>query len=224
MREIDDMAIEAVADKEKLEEFVNNYKPFIIKCASKYSKKYISLGDDEYSIALNAFFDSIISYKKDRGAFIAFSELVIKRRLIDYFRTQGKYNSELTTEFIEDIEDEKANISEIKYEILEITEKLKEYNIDFIQLEGQSPKALKTRETCKDVIRNIIDSSILLEEVKRTKMLPLKILSKNLKVPRKNIERHRKYIIAAIEILSGEYPYLREYFRYVWEDDGRWRE
>ncbi len=221
MREIDDMAIDAAADKEKLEEFVNNYKPFIIKCASKYSKKYISLGDDEYSIALNAFYDSIISYKKDRGAFISFSELVIKRRLIDYFRTQGKYNSELTTEFIEDIEDEKANISEIKYEILEITEKLKEYNIDFIQLERQSPKALKTRETCKDVIRNIIDSSILLEEVKRTKMLPLKILSKNLKVPRKNIERHRKYIIAAIEILSGEYPYLKEYFRYVWEDDGR---
>lgn len=77
MREIDDMAIEAAADKEKLEEFVNNYKPFIIKCASKYSKKYISLGDDEYSIALNAFYDSIISYKKDRGAFISFSVFVL---------------------------------------------------------------------------------------------------------------------------------------------------
>lgn len=218
MREIDDMVIEAAKNKEKLEEFVNNYKPFIIKCASKYSKKYVSLADDEYSIALNAFYDSIISYKKDRGSFISFSELVIKRRLIDYFRTQGKYNNELSTEFIEEIEDEKANISEIRYEILEITEKLKDYNIEFFDLESQSPKAIKTKETCKDVIRQILDSPILLEEVKRSKMLPLKILSKNLKIPRKNIERHRKYIIAATEILSGEYPYLKEYFRYVRED------
>ena len=67
MREIDDMAIEAATDNEKLEEFVNNYKPFIIKCASKFSKKYISLADDEYSIALNAFYDSIINYNNDKN-------------------------------------------------------------------------------------------------------------------------------------------------------------
>ncbi len=53
---------------------------------------------------------------------------------------------------------------------------------------------------------------------KNTKLLPVKILEKNTKVPRKIIERHRKYIIAAIVILSGEYLELAEYLRYIREE------
>jgi RNA polymerase sigma factor len=44
------------------------------------------------------------------------------------------------------------------------------------------------------------------------------MIEKNTHVPRKILERHRKYIIAAIEILSGEYPYLADYLRYIREE------
>jgi RNA polymerase sigma factor len=44
------------------------------------------------------------------------------------------------------------------------------------------------------------------------------MIEKNTNVPRKILERHRKYIIAAIEILSGEYPYLADYLRYIREE------
>jgi RNA polymerase sigma factor len=44
------------------------------------------------------------------------------------------------------------------------------------------------------------------------------MIEKNSQVPRKILERHRKYIVAAIEILSGEYPYLAEYLRYIREE------
>ena len=34
-------------------------------------------------------------------------------------------------------------------------------------------------------------------------------------IKKKILERHRKYIIAAAEILNGEYPLLAEYMNYI---------
>jgi len=51
--------------------------------------------------------------------------------------------------------------------------------------------------------------------MKTTKQLPIKIISENAKVPRKILERHRKYIITAAEILSGDYPKLAEYLSHI---------
>jgi len=218
MREIDDMAVEASNNKEKLEVFVKNYEPFIIKCASKNSKRYISKEDDEWSIALSAFYDSIMNYNKEKGSFISFSELIIKRRLIDYFRSQERYSLEVNTEYIDDIEDKSYNLSDIKYEISEINDRLKIYNFTFIDLAKQSPKADKTKEACKKIIIYIINTPLVLSEMKNSKTLQLNHLEKKLNIPRKTIERHRKYIIAAVEIIVGDYPHLKEYLRYIWED------
>jgi RNA polymerase sigma factor len=64
-----------------------------------------------------------------------------------------------------------------------------------------------------------LKNPVLLSELMNSKQLPLKIIENNLKIPRKILERHRKYIIAAIEILYGEYPYLAEYLHYIREVD-----
>ena len=45
----------------------------------------------------------------------------------------------------------------------------------------------------------------------------MKALSAQSKVSRKTIERHRKYIIAAVIILTGDYPILAEYMKYMKE-------
>jgi RNA polymerase sigma factor len=45
--------------------------------------------------------------------------------------------------------------------------------------------------------------------------LPMKELVKYSGASRKIIEKHRKYIIAAAEILNGEFPELGEYFSYI---------
>lgn len=218
MREIDVMAVEAATDKEKLEVFMKDYEPFILKCASKISKRFVTKEDDEWSIALSAFYDAIISYDMSKGAFFSFSELIIKRRLIDYFRSQGKYAVEVNVEYIEDIEDERDNLNDIKFEIAGISDRIKDYNISFMDLSEYSPKAIKTKEACRKAIRYIIDNPLIIEEMKNSKTLPIKLLEKKLSIPRKTIERHRKYIIAAVEIIVGDYPYLKEYLRYIWED------
>lgn len=218
MREIDEMAVQAANDTDKLEEFVRSYEPFIIKCASKTSKRFISKEDDEWSIALSAFYDAIISYDMDKGAFMSFSELIIKRRLIDYFRSQGKYLAEVNVDYIEDLEDESDNLSDLKYEISSISDRLNDYKFSFMEVSAQSPKAIKTKQACRQIIRYMINNPLVLNELKDTKMLQIKLLEKKLDLPRKTIERHRKYIIAAVEILAGDYPYLKEYLRYIWED------
>ena len=58
----------------------------------------------------------------------------------------------------------------------------------------------------------------LLRGIRVSGYLPLKIIENNTNVPRKVLERHRKYIIAAVEMLSGEFPYLAEYLQYIKEE------
>ena len=43
----------------------------------------------------------------------------------------------------------------------------------------------------------------------------IKKIIENTLLPRKILERHRNYIIAAVEILSGEYPLLAEYLSFI---------
>jgi len=49
-------------------------------------------------------------------------------------------------------------------------------------------------------------------------MLPIKDIESCEKLPRKILERHRKYIIAGAEILKGDYPILSGYLKFVREE------
>jgi RNA polymerase sigma factor len=51
----------------------------------------------------------------------------------------------------------------------------------------------------------------LVEKIKAKKVLPLKEIIEKLSINKKLVERWRKYIIALIIILSGDYPYIRSY-------------
>jgi RNA polymerase sigma factor len=66
------------------------YESFILKCASNTSKRYITKSDDEWSVAMEAFCSAIASYSYEKGSFLSFAELLIRRRLIDYFRLEQR--------------------------------------------------------------------------------------------------------------------------------------
>ena len=51
--------------------------------------------------------------------------------------------------------------------------------------------------------------------MRETKALPVKEILAVSDVKKKILERHRKYIIVAAEILNGEYPLLAEYMNYI---------
>lgn len=225
--------IKAAKDNVKQEAIIIKYKPFILKCASDHSHRYITDADDEWIIALQAFIEAMNKYYADRGSFLSFAELVIKRRLIDYFNSNKKYRNEIPVSpsvFNGEFEDDEQDISihvqvqeKITYmsdnrvvdEIKAINTVFQEYGFSFFDLAECSPKSGKTKNACTAAILFLLQSYIITNEIKRTKQLPIKIIENNTKVPRKILERHRRYIIAAVEILSGEYPCLAEYMYHI---------
>jgi len=216
MRELDQRVLKAAKNEQELNSLIKEYEFFILKSASKTAKQYVSKTDDEWSIALSAFSEAIQKYSFEKGSFISFAELMINRRLIDYFRAQRKFVVEDQVDWIEDnaiIE----NDDNLKLEIEAISQVLEYYGFSFMDLAECSPKAQKTKTACAKAVVYLLEKPMLITEIRNSKQLPIKLIAKNVGLPRKIIERHRKYIIAAVEILYGDYPYISEYLSFVRE-------
>ncbi|HSW36736.1 MAG TPA: sigma factor [Candidatus Limnocylindrales bacterium] len=221
MREIDQMAVSAANDSQILNEFVARHELFILKSASKTAKSYVSKSDDEWSIALSAFVEAVKKYDYARGSFLSFAELIIHRSLVDYYRVQRRYSTEVQVGWIEDSAIVEDNDNDLKLEIEAISQVFESYDFTFMDLAECSPKAGKTKTACGKAIVFLVGKPLLIKEMRNSKQLPVKIIEKYAGIPRKILERHRKYIIAAAEILHGDYPHLSEYLSYVGEEDER---
>lgn len=229
------MVMYAKNDQIILEKLIIQNEFYIMKCASKSTHRYITKNDDEWSIALMAFHQAIENYQLDKGSFLSFAALVIRRRIIDYMKNQNKFTSEISvdpiifdTEPEEEIDDitmrlavaekvSQKDSSNLKLEIEAANEIFSTYGFSFFDLTECSPHAEKTKKACAKAVNYMLENLILINDMRSSKQLPLKIIEKNAYVPRKISERHRKYIIAAVEILSGGYPLLAEYLRYIRE-------
>ena len=218
MRDIDQIVPNLLSDNEALEDFIVQNETFILSTASKFTKRYISKSDEEWIIALTAFHRAIEKYEYKKGSFFAFAKLSIKRSLIDYFRSQQRFNSEFPIDTIEDNTIKEKTNEDLKLEIQAIHEVLKNYGFSFMDLIECSPKADKTRRTCFLTIRFLLENPLLLGEMRETKQIPIKIIERTLGLPRKTLDRHRKYIIAAVEILIGDCPNLAEYLSDIREE------
>ena len=237
LRKFDTLALEAKENPFVLEMLIKQHEFYILKCASKTCHRYITKSDDEWSVSLLAYTQAVENYALDKGSFLTFVKLVIHRRLIDYSKSQWKYNSEVSVDpivFDAEPEDEGEDLSvrmavaeqvskqdsgNLKLEIAEANVKFLEYGFSFFELSKCSPHAGKTKKACAKAISFMLSNPVLINDLRSSKQLTIKIIEKNTLIPRKILERHRKYIIAAIEILSGDYPYLAEYLRYIREEN-----
>jgi len=188
-------------DNEKINLFVEEYKPFIASCTENVIGRYVKYGeDDELSIGLSAFVEAIKSFDKDKGAFLSFASSVIRRRLIDYYRKEKRHeNSVHLNELVDDsgeeidittqISVEKYTIDEIssyrRMEIEELKKELSEWGISFLDLVKSSPKQKRTRKMCEKIARFILASPELVEKIKNKKYLPVMEIESNLKIPKK---------------------------------------
>ena len=236
MNQIDQRAAEAAADARQMDKFIQSNEFFILKCASSVVHRYVTRSDDEWSIALMAFSQAVGDYSPEKGSFMHFAELVIRRKLIDYLRTQSKHRAEISVspsvfDSPQEDEDEEAAMKtavsdkiaviredSIQLEIEAINQIFSTYGFSFFDLTSCSPKAEKTKIACARAVVYIIQNPIVLNTIRENKLLPVTLIEKNSKVPRKILERHRKYIIAAAEIMTGDYPCLAGYMRYIREE------
>jgi len=209
--------------REDINALINEYIPYIKSTASQAINQSVDQTGEVMSVALLAFAEAIKSYDAQKGKFLAFSKWVIKRRIIDFIRKETRQTGNITYVDIYDysnvdtfaVEDDYAIENPLAQEISTLTSQLKEYNIDFEDLVLASPKAKKTRNACAHAARYIIEDEQLYEDMVRLKQLPIKKIQINCDIPRKLLERHRKYIVTVIIIYKNDYVYLREYVAFV---------
>jgi RNA polymerase sigma factor len=224
-------ALAAIRTEEGRNAFLIKNEKFILGCASHFTKRFITKSDDEWSIALIAFSNACDTYEPDKGNFQSYARLLIERRLTDYIRTQARFSGEQSTEpyvFEGNVEEDSENAAyqlhiaratstsdenPIRDEILALNELLSGYDITFMELTTCSPKAAKTKAACRTAISFLGENLELMEKMRSSKLFPLKIITENTNVPRKILERHRKYIITAAEILCNDFPLLQEYIK-----------
>jgi RNA polymerase sigma factor len=233
--EINRQATRAAKDNVFFDLFVQRNEAFILKCASETTRRYLTKSDDEWSVALMAFSQAVKAYSKERGSFKSFAKLVIHRRLIDYIRSQSKYRLEMDVSLsvLDSAPEEEGNaaVSEavfrqseeasdpsLRQEIECAQQDFSQYGFSFYDLTGCSPKAEKTKRACAKAVACMVRHPLLVGELKHSKCLPMKTLEIESGVPRKILERHRKYIIAGVEILTGDYPCLAGYMQYIREE------
>lgn len=206
------------------EEIIKSHKNFIAKVSSRICNRYLTWdNDDELSIALMAFNEAIDSFDPQGGAaFESFAHTVIRRRLVDYFRKEGKHkylslspmNPEDEELSIYDLNNSQEQYREEKSnaQFAEVMETyihaLSEYGVCIDDLLKVSPKHRDSKQTLIRVTMTLIQYPHLVAQLKKHKLLPIKELELTTGVKRKVLEKGRRYIIALTLILSepGFYP------------------
>lgn len=200
---------------------------FIRRTASAVLSRRITRSDDEYSVALSAFFEAARSHDPSKGSLQSYAAVVIRHRLIDDLRSKKNrreiladpavFGGETTEESaalqaqVEQSLAQSAPETVLREEIEALEDTIRKYGISFFDLPKCSPKARKTRHTCLKAARFVTRLQTLLVRLRRTLKLPASEMETGVPIARKLLDQFRKYIITAIEIEAGDFPALREY-------------
>jgi len=200
------------------EDLISSHKAFIARVSSKACGRYLSWdNDDELSIALLAFDEAIDNFDPEGGAsFQSFVQMVIRRRLVDYFRKEGK-NQHLSLSPM-DLEDEELSRYDIDTSLEQYRENenqeffaqvlehyvrvLCDYNVTLDDLFKVSPKHRERKQILTRAALALSNSPELMEQLQTHRLLPIKELELLTGIKRKALEKGRKYLIALALILS----------------------
>lgn len=225
----------AKEDMQKADELIREYLPYIRSETAKFMGRACTEQDDESSIAMIAFHEAILGYTKERGAFFGYTSMLIRSRLIDYQRKETRHQGliRLDEEHGEEKQplaagladrkdhyEESVNLEAAKQEIEELSQIMAVFGVTFTDVADNSPKQERTMEACGNAIRYAVKNKELLEELLRTKKLPMAKLAAGSAAERKTLERHRKYILAMLLIQTNGYEMIRGHLRHVFERKG----
>ncbi len=231
-------ALAASQNKEEQEKFLEKHRRDILHLTGKIAHRYITESDDEWALAFYAVSQALESYDLSRGDFWPYAAVVIRNRLTDWYRKNAGSGAELPVSpeaFSGEIEDDAADMSirmtvreqtaverdtSLQDEILALNQELNDYGISFFDLADCSPRTTKTRSACAAVLRAIFLPPPLMALLRKKKLLPVREITERVRVPRKQLDRHRRYLVAAALILDGDYPGISEYVSCLKDEKG----
>ena len=212
----------AVAD-----EFIRQYMGFIKAETAKFTHRIPREGqDDELSIAMMALHESALHYEKGRGNFLKYAGRNIRNRLIDYYRREKRHiglvslnqpaddgddERQLLDQYAQkgDGADERVTYMATQEEIREFERQLAEFGLSFTDVAENCPRQKRTLEACHQVLQFAGETPQVLEELVRTKKLPMAKLEQGSGVSRKTLDRHRKYLVAILLAFTNGYEIIR---------------
>ena len=235
-QEVNRLARRASADERAREQLIRENEQLILRTAATVSRRYIGKSDDEWALALCAFSRAIDLYDDAKGDFLPFAQMLIRRELVDAFRSESRRVPEVNVaphildgdgepeEDEEQVylavvrESVEASDRSLHDEIVAANAMLNEYGFRFFDLTECSPQQEKTRQECAVAVRGLLkDPPLLVALLRKNRKLPMAELQRLCGISRKTLDRYRKYIIMAALILSDDYPQLAEYLKFVKE-------
>lgn len=200
------------------EKIISDHLIFIKKIASKNITGYEDINSrDEYSVGLMAFNEAIDGYKPGLRSFQSFAAEVIKKRIIDFHRSRASYQAHNFYTLDENSLPAGEELSNpvdqvhIKLEMEYLVQSLSRYNISLRDLISETPRHEDSRLLCARIAKVIAGDSVLCNHFKKYRTIPLKMLLQKIKINKKTVERHRRYIIAICLVLLSDLDTLKEY-------------
>ena len=221
----------AKEDMEAADRLIGSYMPFIKSETAKFLKRPPMEGhDDELSIAMIAFHEAVRGYSRSRGAFLKYAAMIMKSRLIDYRRKEqrhgnvisldapaGEDDAPLSDTIADETDHNEAYMvrEATRAEIEELTRQMREFGVSLSDVADNCPKQQRTLEACRKALWHAKEHPELLDELLKTRRLPIARLSEGSGTERKTLERHRKYMVALLLIYTNGYEIIRGHLTQV---------
>lgn len=227
-RQIVSQVYEAKTDSDAADRLVRQYMGFIKAETGKFSGRVAVEGrDDELSIAMLAFYETILAYDKSRGAFLPLAAIAIRNRLIDFVRRESRCpavscdtppadGAVAVKDTLSDENDRVAGSADrlsAQKEIAEFAARLADFGLTLSDVADNCPRQERTMAACLGALEWAKANKRALSELEKTKKLPLAEISAGSGVARKTLERHRKYLVAIMLAYTNGFEIIREHLK-----------
>ena len=212
---------------------VREYLPFIKSETAKFLKRIpIEGSDDELGIAMFAFHETVMAYQRDKGAFLKLAATVIRNRLIDYQRKEYRHSGHLSLHQTQEDDEKSRTILEqldtgrdeiaqlqsqtaAREEIREFADRLSGFGLQLSDLAENCPKQDRTMSACHRVLAYAKKHPRLLQQFEASRKLPISALTDGSGVEKKNLERHRKYLVGLLLAFTNGFEMIREHLKQI---------
>lgn len=201
-------------------DFIDQYRPFIINTVSKCTGRYVQTVDsDEYAIGLEAFNEAISKYESKKGNFISFAALVIRSRVLDYLRKESRYYGSVEANEEVMLQASTRVNEDLVAEITSFKEMLMKFGITMEKLAEESPKHYKTKKEIVDLGINVAKNDPISTKLYETKKLPMAAIMRVWQTTKKRLKTYRNYIIGVVIIYKEELDIMKTYLAVGGETD-----
>lgn len=92
---------------------------------------------------------------------------------------------------------------------------MENFGVSLSDVADNCPKQQRTLEACRKALEYAKENPELLDDLLKTRRLPISRLSAGSGVERKTLERHRRYMVALMLIYTNGYEIIRGHLKQV---------